>query len=448
MEYACDDIADETADTVALLKNEISAHKQTEERLQRARDNLAVLHGISALANQSLNLPIFLTESLSRAAHALQSDMGAVLLLEGDREVAQPPSRLMLAAHYGVALERIRPVHSVAAERGIAAWIIEHREPLVIPDLAADSRFPDRMRQFGNLSLVLAPIRAEAWVLGIIGLARPRRQVYRIEEISLLSSIADQIGVVVKVDHLRKRAERAALLEERQRLARDLHDSVAQALYSVLLLADASREHAEAGDLSQTRDHVKELGGIAHQALREMRLLIYELRPQTLEREGLVGALRGRLKAVENRGGIQTQLVVEGDLAIPVAMEIDLYRFTQEALNNILRHSEATRVSLRLNAQDGRICVEIEDNGIGFELELASREEGIGLSSMHERAERMGGTLEIASRLGQGTRIRLCLPCGPRVPGKQVERSSQAIPEIAAVENPVGVQVDSRSRSG
>lgn len=434
MEYAFDDMADRDADTVALLRNEIRAHKQTEERLQRALDNLAVLNGISALANQSLNLQVFLSESLSRAAESLSSREGAVFLLD-EADQAAPSSKPVVAAQQGISLEGIKQLHAAVGDRGIVAWIIEHREALILSDLSRDSRFPEVRRMQEN-GIILAPIRAEAQVLGIIGLARPRRQVYREEEITLLSSIADQIGVAVRSDHLRERAQRATLLEERQRLARDLHDSLAQALYGMVLLADACRESAEAANLEQTRRHVQELGEMAHQSLKEMRLLIYELRPQVLEQEGLVGTLRRRLKAVENRGGIQTQLVTAGELAIPMSLEMDLYRITQEALNNILRHSGATRVSLNLSADGANVCLQIEDNGTGFDLSSTGAHAGIGLASMQERAKRLGGRLEITSRPGKGTCLRLCLPCISHAGAQEEKASHPSNPQPLAGRNP------------
>jgi signal transduction histidine kinase len=412
MANSVDDTLDRTSATVDPLRAGIDVGAMTEQRLQKTRDELAVLYGISALANQSLNLKIFLSESLSRTAQALQSDQGIVFLLDGDQSAGRP-DRLVVAADQGISLDGLRQLQAIICHRGIADWVIDHRDALVIPELSKDLRFPAEMLRMGDVALVLAPIRAEARVSGIIGLARPRQHAFRGEEIVLLSSIADQIGVAIRSDYLRQRAQRANLLEERQRLARDLHDSVTQALYSVLLLADASRESAEGGDLAQTRRHVTDLAEIAHQALKEMRLLIHDLRPQALEREGLVEALRQRLKAVENRAGVRSELVTDGNLELPVEAKINLYRIAEEALNNILKHSGATQVSMTLGARGNSLCLEIKDNGIGFDAELAAGQAGIGLASMRERADQLGGRLEIYSQPGSGTHIRLSLPFPP-----------------------------------
>jgi signal transduction histidine kinase len=409
MENQSKAVADRTAHTLFPLGTKIAIQQRTDQRLQRARDNLAVLYGISALANQSLNLRVFLSESIARTVQALHSDTGIVFLLDGD-QMGKAPSKLLVAAHHGLAHDEINHIHSVSGNRGVATWVIDHRETLVISDLSQDSRFPVEMRRMGPVSLVLAPIRVEARVLGIMGLARPHRHSYRSEEIALLSSIADQVGIVIQSDRLRQQAQRATILEERQRLARDLHDSVAQALYTIVLLADAGNQAAEMADLPQVQNHLKDLGEIALQVLKEMRLLIYELRPQTLEQEGLLGALRRRLETVENRAGARTELVTHGVINIPWQMELDVYRIAEEALNNILKHSGASRLSVTLSTLEDRVCLDIEDNGKGFNAELSGRNCGIGLESMCERAKQLGGILEITSTPGTGTHIRLCVP--------------------------------------
>jgi PAS domain S-box-containing protein len=214
----------------------------------------------------------------------------------------------------------------------------------------------------------------------------------------------------------RKRAEEAmghlAVMEERQRLARDLHDSVTQALYSLILFAEAGYDSARAADLPQVRHYLSRCGETAQQALKEMRLLIYELRPQVLEQEGLVGALRRRLEAVERQAGVETQLLVESLIELPADVETDLYRIAQEALNNILKHSAATRVIVRIGADGAALQMEIVDNGKGFDLESVGERAGIGLASMRERVERLGGSLRIASKPGEGTRTQVIVPQG------------------------------------
>ena len=169
----------------------------------------------------------------------------------------------------------------------------------------------------------------------------------------------------------------------------------------------------------------------AHQALKETRLLVYELRPPILEQEGLAGALQHRLDAVEKRAGVQADMVVEGTLDLPSDLEAELYRVAQEALNNALKHAAASSVTIRLCAADGRITLQISDDGIGFDVaaENASHASaGMGLVSIRERVQALGGDLMVTSDLGRGTSIMVRLVIAPsEKPMEWRQRISSAI---------------------
>jgi len=191
------------------------------------------------------------------------------------------------------------------------------------------------------------------------------------------------------------------------RLARDLHDSVTQSLYSVTLLAETSRLAAQAGDLRTVADCQSRLGQVTQQALKELRLLIYELRPPMLEEEGLIGALQQRLDTVENRAGVEARLRVEGEAKLLPPLEEALYRIGLEALNNALKHAAATAVTVRIRSDAAGVELEIVDNGQGFDPSTASEKGGMGLITMRERAERLGGVLTIRSTPGEGTKVKV-----------------------------------------
>lgn len=203
-------------------------------------------------------------------------------------------------------------------------------------------------------------------------------------------------------------AEAQAVLAERQRLARDLHDAVTQSLYSVSLLAEAARRHATEGHEPAAAEFIGRLGSLAQQALRQMRLLVYELRPAVLDTEGLVGALRHRLDAVEKRAGIQVNLIIRGERTIPTRLQGEMYRIAHEALNNALNHAAAQAITVRLDTLSDPIVLEVIDNGRGFDSRVTPY--GLGLSTMQERCARLGGDLTILSAAGSGTTVRLTLP--------------------------------------
>ena len=209
---------------------------------------------------------------------------------------------------------------------------------------------------------------------------------------------------------LLRREKTVALLQERARLGRDLHDSVTQLLYSVTLFAEASQAAAADGNLERTHQYLMRLSETARQALKELRLRVFELRPSILESEGLVSALRQRLELVEQRSGVESELQVELSYALPAPVELAVYWIVQEALNNTLKHANATQVRVNLSADENGLHLEIADNGRGFDLTNLQEHAGLGVTSMQERTRDLGGSFCIDSAPEQGTRIKITLP--------------------------------------
>jgi signal transduction histidine kinase len=195
-------------------------------------------------------------------------------------------------------------------------------------------------------------------------------------------------------------------MEERHRLARELHDSVTQALYSVSLYADAASLAIGSGKGDVAAKHMGTLRSLAREAMLEMRLLIFELHPPTLENEGLAGAIGTRLATVEARAGLETEMTVagKGD-GLSAEIEGALYRFAQEALNNVIKHSKAHNVRVRIQFETSFVTLEVADDGIGFDQEEAAQTGGIGLRGMRERLERLGGRVVVRSAPGKGASL-------------------------------------------
>lgn len=213
---------------------------------------------------------------------------------------------------------------------------------------------------------------------------------------------------------LREREQHVAVLEERQRLARDLHDSISQSIYSATMYAEAAHRLLGTGDTATASAHVAEARDAAVQALREMRLLIYELRPGALLELGLVGTLRDRLATVEQRAGVRASIVAdEGAADLPPAVQEALYGIASEALNNTLKHAGASTVEVRITAAEGRAVLAVSDDGGGFDPGDGTSDEGLGLRGMRERVDALGGTLEIRSPSGRGTTVRAIVPTDP-----------------------------------
>ncbi|KAA3665191.1 MAG: hypothetical protein DWQ04_01865 [Chloroflexi bacterium] len=258
-----------------------------------------------------------------------------------------------------------------------------NNEPLFIPQLSKDPRSAN-LAFSSKLNVCIAvPIVANNLVRGMLtvwgdDLSRYAAQ----EEMELLTSVGEQLGVVVENTRLRQQAEQLIVLEERNRLARELHDSVTQSLYSVTLFAEAGRNLTQSGEHERAGQLFSDVLETGQQALKEMRLLVHKLRPSVLEKEGLIRALQHRLNAVEGRAGVRNHLVIEGTLEISNEVEKELYHVAQEALNNTIKHANASEVRVFLRQDtSSNITLTIIDNGVGFDLETAAERSGLGLTS-------------------------------------------------------------------
>ena len=261
----------------------------------------------------------------------------------------------------------------------------------------------------GLVSLLVVPLKVETKVIGILNILNKPSEVTQ-EDMRIIDLFADQAAIIMEHIRLQYQAEQLAVLEERQRLARELHDSVTQALYSVTLYADAARMAFSAEKWDALERNLQEVRNMSREAMYDMRLLVFELRPFMLETEGLVSALRARLAAVEGRSGLKTEVLVEEERRLPIKIEEELYRIAQEALNNVVKHAGATQVQIQLKYHENTVSLEMNDDGRGFEPETAHQSGGFGLQGIHERVQQLGGSLNIESAPLRGTRLSVRIP--------------------------------------
>ncbi len=206
-------------------------------------------------------------------------------------------------------------------------------------------------------------------------------------------------------NRLIEQTEQSAVIEERQRLARELHDSVTQLIYSQVLFAGAGLKVLRSGDLSLSEEYLQRIHMVAQQALKEMRLLVFELRPQDGLEDGLIPALQRRLDTVERRSNLQVNFSWSGSPELEKSTEIALYYISMEALNNVLKHSQATELNISLEIKGSSLLYELSDNGVGFDPQTVENGGGLGLVSMKERAVTAGGKLDVFTQPGLGTRL-------------------------------------------
>jgi signal transduction histidine kinase len=278
---------------------------------------------------------------------------------------------------------------------------------------------PDQMSLLETLNVqshLLVPLKRQEEVIGALSLVLVSGdRHFDLDDLTMAEELGRRAAMAIdnarlyrEVQEALEQAEKVAALEERQRLARELHDSVTQSLFSLSLLAEAGRRQIHTATTDQLEGQLKRLRDIAHQSLKEMRLLVYELRQHELEQEGLAGAIKMRLNSVEKRAGIETKLVVEGESgALSSKLEENLYRIAMEALNNSLKHSNANVVIVKLRVGEKLVELEINDNGKGFDLAILKENGGLGITSMRERVAQLGGSFDLASVPRRGTAIKI-----------------------------------------
>jgi signal transduction histidine kinase len=391
------------------------------------RRTILALNDLGQAVTASLRLDEVFARALDQVTTLLSAEGAAILMPEDDRLQFVAVSGPGATQLKGVRMPGNSGVGGYVMRTGEAVWLNDHNSS--VPGLVVNPQ-TERLSGFHAGSLLAVPLRHGHTTLGVLMAAHCLVDGLQPHDLPVLVAAANWVSIAIFNAKLHEQTQEAreqrALLEERNRLARELHDAVTQSLYSISTLAGAWRRQIDAGHLQPQKEQIGELGELAQQALRQVRLLIYELRPTELEEEGLVGALYRRLETVEQRAGIKIRLLISDDTGrpypitsegregmvdfyrLPTPVEHGLYRIAQEALNNSLKHSRATAVSLSIQLGRSTLSLEVKDNGCGFDAQRAAQANvGFGLSSMKERAENLGGRLVISSSPAHGTIVRV-----------------------------------------
>jgi signal transduction histidine kinase len=369
---------------------------------ERTRE-LAALYRADETLYRSLRVEDVLQALVDEATEILGADKTAVMVWDAAHE------RLEARAGRGFSATTLaRMVHGPG--EGITWRVAKTGVPIAVDDVRQDPRVARHLSDpEGIRSFLQVPIKVGGEVFGVFGVNHCEPHTFTSDEQRVLLALAQRAALAIQNARLYEQAEGRAALEERERLARELHDSVTQALYGASLYAEAASRALADGEVEPAATNLGDVRETIQEALGEMRLLLFELRPPLLEERGLAGALQARLAAVEARAGLVTDFQGGASQRLAPQTEQELFRMAQEALNNVLKHAHATRVSVRLDVSAERILLEIADNGLGFEPSLGGGG-GFGLASMRQRAERLGGSLRIQSAPGTGARVCADIP--------------------------------------
>ncbi len=375
-----------------------------QQEYQRRRE-LEALYRADEELYRHLHVEQVLQSLVDVAIEILEADKSSLLVWDARRE------RLEIRAFRGFQPETIEQIFLTPGENLLGQAGLKG-ELVVIENADNDGRVAKHLVESEGIhSLVLVPIEIDGELFGIFNLNYGQPRAFSDEERRLLVALARRAALAIENARLYEQAQQAAVLEERQRLARELHDAVTQTLFSASLIAEVlprlwSRNQAEG------ERRLAELRQLARGALAEMRTLLLELHPAALTEANLDELLRHLTETITGRARTPVTLTIEGDCRLSPEVQVGLYRITQEALNNVAKHAKASQVVVSLSCWPRQVELHIKDDGCGFEPEQVSPEH-LGLAIMRERAETIGATFELHSRPGQGTHIEVVWPKPP-----------------------------------
>jgi signal transduction histidine kinase len=373
-------------------------------QVQRRADQLAVLNTIARAASASLeegaNLP-HVTDQIRDGFGYHQVDL---FLLDEETD------ELALTASSG-ACPPMPPGHRQHVNLGLLGRAAREARMVCVADAPAEPDFLAVAGREATRAQLVMPIVAGGRALGVINVEAPAPDAFSEEDQHLLETVADMLAGALENARLYRKAQAAAVLEERNRLARELHDSVTQQLFSMTLTSQAARAQLERNP-QRVAAQLERLQETSTAALAEMRALIFQLRPPALRDQGLVAALQQHAQLLARREGIVIGLSVAGDERHARGIEQPLYRIVQEALNNVFKHANAQNVQVTLEFAPEHVRVRVADDGQGFDLSAAPSGDGrhLGMLSMRERAAEIGGTMEVRSAPGSGTEVVVTVP--------------------------------------
>jgi signal transduction histidine kinase len=398
------------------------ANAQRYEDERERGDRMALVARVARLVTADLRLD----ELIQRAADAIHELLGfpnlAIPLIDPEQ-----PNTLVLTVKGGYYKDLIPGEYRIPISQGLMGEAARTRQMVLVNDVASDPRYLPTPGGAAACELAV-PILLGDRVLGVVNVERD--DPFREEDAAIVGIIADQLAVAIENARLYASAQRVAVLEERQRLARELHDAVTQHLSSIALIAQTLGP-AYARGAEEGEGRARRLVELSQVALDEMRVLLAELRPRgrhTAEHEAPAGSARSRLRhhgLAEALSLLAAEvscdaLPVDAELAgyrpRPLAQEEALYRIAQEGLSNVVKHARATYAQLRLASEGGSTVLSLIDDGVGFTTSVEATGEhaiqmgGLGLLTMRERATAIGGTIRVESSPGGGTTIEVAVP--------------------------------------
>ena len=362
------------------------------EAEQARQRELQTLLDVNEAASSSLHLEETLEAAITRLLSLVEADRIGVIIFDenGENVVFRTiyPPRFISEVDWNQLISVSRQVF----EHGQQIYFA----PYSAPEIEAES-------------VAFLPIQARGKTFGVLGIVGRPNKPFLPQQLALFESVGAQMGVSVEHARLVELAEETAVTQERNRLARELHDAVTQTLFSASLIADVLPRIWEKNQ-EQGYARLDELKELTRGALAEMRTLLLELRPATLVESSLSELLRQLTDAVVGRSRIPVELTMVGsERPLPPDTQVTLYRIAQESLNNIFKHAQAKQIKVAVQFESKTLTMTIQDDGIGFDQQKIGYH-SLGLGIMQERAEKIGAAFTIETNIGSGTSIHVRCP--------------------------------------
>lgn len=393
------------------LEQEVVQHRMAAE-LARGQSEM-LIQSLNFLAAES-NLDKFLGHVLKVTVQQLQGVGGTLWFPEPASgsirlHLEYLDSRILSAAesHHPAVLHPL-PVGG----RPVSTFPVSRAETYVLSGEVAGMPEENRayINSLGVRTLLTVPMVLGKETVGWICVRSSKSDSRDLEsKLYLAEALAGQATLAVQMARLGDQARQAAILEERNRIARDIHDTLAQGFTGVVLNLEAASRALKKDNDEAVLEHIEHARSLAQAGLAEARLSVRALRPEALQQADLGNALQALLRRAEASGTLRTRYETEGEpFPLPGEVESELLRIAQEGVTNILKHAGAQQVELKLALGPDAISLLLADDGAGFDPRV--HHDGFGLLGMRERAERIGGRLLVTSRPGQGTRVETVIP--------------------------------------
>jgi len=390
----------------ALKESYSNLEQKVEERTRAERRRAEQLRAINEVGRKISSI-LSLDELLPYVADLLRDSFNYyninIFLLDPESE------QLVLRAGAGGYKGAVPIGSTVKVSEGIVGWVVQTGEPLLANDVSKEPKYLFVEELADTRSELAVPIKLGAETLGVLDLESAELDAFDETDLSTAQTLSDQVAIAIENARLYQETRQMAVIEERNRMAREIHDTLAQGFTGIVLQLEAA-EQALGEDLGAMQQHLDRARSLARENLNEARRSVWGLRPGALEQLPLVEALAQEIERFTRQSGVKANFnISEGRCRLPEDVEAALLRICQESLANVRKHAQASEVDVNLNFEESAVRLSLRDNGVGFDPQTLP-EGTFGLIGMRERARLLGGEFAVQSEKGRGVLIQATIP--------------------------------------